>query len=212
MRELVERKIDTDFPEIVLCLEHPPVITMGRRDAGHDLRADAAGLAERGIAVIRVERGGLLTYHGPGQIVVYPIFNLRRLRIGITDLVDGLEAAMIDALAHWGLDARARRDARGVYVGGAKIGSIGLAVRRGIAYHGLALNVDPDLSAFDLFTPCGLTGVSMTSMARLGASARPDAVAGVLTRHLAERFDLSWLPEAPGPISDLLPAAPGSAA
>jgi lipoate-protein ligase B len=192
MRGLVAAKVAGGLPEILLLLEHEPVLTMGRRAAEGDLKVSEACLAERGIGLHKVERGGLLTYHGPGQLVAYPLLDLKRLQLGVADLVGRLEAAILETLARFGLTGRRIEGQRGVYVGADKIASVGIAVRRSVSYHGLALNCDPDLGHFDLITPCGLTGIQMTSMARrCGEPVATERVRPVLAGALAAQFDLA---------------------
>ena len=154
-------------PDELWLTEHNPVFTQGQ--AG---RAEHV-LAPGDIPVVRTDRGGQVTYHGPGQVVGYPMLDLRRLGLSVRGLVAGLERAMIDALASVGITAGTRPDARGVYVDGAKIGALGLRVRRGCAYHGFALNVAMDLEPFQRIDPCGLAGLKVTQVADLGG---PDDV------------------------------------
>jgi len=154
-------EIDRD---LVLMLEHPAVFTLGRRGGREHLLIPEAKLEHAGIPIVQVERGGKITYHGPGQLVVYPILNLARLNIGVADYVTALEAVMIQACAGWGIAVERNEANRGIWVGRKKIGSIGIAVRRDVCFHGMALNVDPDLDPFCWVEPCGLEGVSMTSM------------------------------------------------
>jgi lipoyl(octanoyl) transferase len=164
--QLVEKKVVKEEPrDIVLMVEHEPVVTVGRRGDLGGLKVSEDILRRMGIALRAVERGGLLTYHGPGQLVVYPIVNLRSNGLNVMEYVNGLEEVMIRTLARFGLKGCRNPMNRGVWVGGRKIGSLGIAVRRGIAFHGLALNVDMDLRPFGLMEPCGLKGVEMTSMA-----------------------------------------------
>ncbi|MDJ0784698.1 MAG: lipoyl(octanoyl) transferase LipB [Desulfosarcinaceae bacterium] len=192
MRALVAAKVAHHLPEILILLEHEPVLTMGRRSAEGDLKVSRACLQEQGIDLHQVERGGLLTYHGPGQLVAYPLLDLKRLKLGVVDLVGGLEAAIITTLAAFQVEARRIAGQRGVYVGGDKIASVGIAVKRSVSYHGLALNCEPNLGHFDLITPCGLSGVRMTSMAdRLGRSVPTAKVRPVLVDALAGQFGLS---------------------
>ena len=150
-------------------VEHPPVYTLGRRGAGCDI----SGIAESS-RVVPSDRGGLITWHGPGQIVLYWLADLRRLDMGVRALVESLEQSVVSLLASYRIEATARRDAPGVYLGnGAKIASLGLRVRRGCSYHGLALNVCNDLAPFTLIEPCGLHGISMTSLKVLGLELSP---------------------------------------
>lgn len=165
-------------PDEIWFLEHPPVLTLGMNaDRSHVL---AAG----DIPIVQIDRGGQVTYHGPGQLMVYPLLDLRRAGLGVRDLVTALETSCIDLLAELGIDAKVQPAAPGVYVGDAKIASIGIRVRRGASYHGLALNVDMDLKPFDRINPCGYAGLKMTQIAALGAA--PDLE--VLARRFAARF------------------------
>jgi lipoyl(octanoyl) transferase len=164
--------------DTVLLLEHPPVFTLGRRGGRESLLVSEEMLARHGIPVVQVERGGNITYHGPGQLVVYPIVHLPGLRIGVVDMVDRLEEVMIRTCHDFGVAAGRNALKRGAWVGMNKIGSIGLAVRRGVSFHGLALNVDPDLQPFGFIQPCGLHGVGVTSIAR--EAGRPVAAAEAL--------------------------------
>jgi lipoate-protein ligase B len=151
--------------DAVLLLEHPPVFTLGRRGGRESLLVPEETLARHGIPIVQVERGGNITYHGPGQLVVYPIVHLPGMRIGVVDMVDRLEEVMIRTCRDFGVAAERNALNRGVWVGTRKIGAIGLAVRRGVSFHGLALNVDPDLVPFGFVQPCGLQGVGVTSIA-----------------------------------------------
>lgn len=155
---------DDKKDDVCLILEHPAVFTLGRNASPENIHVPKAFLHKKGIHVIQIERGGEVTYHGPGQIVCYPIINLRRNKLRIVDYVRTLEQIMLEVVLHFGI--KAKRDCRnpGIWVGDSKLGSIGIAVRHGISYHGLALNVNPDLKPFDWVSPCGLDGVTMTSM------------------------------------------------
>lgn len=204
MRGLAEAKRRSPGPEVLMLLEHEPVITMGRRAGTGEITASLQRLRGQGPAVYHIERGGLATWHGPGQLVAYPVFNLKTLRLGVASFVEGLERIIISTLSDFGITACQRDRYPGVWAGADKIASIGLAVRGGITFHGLALNYDPDLSCFDLITPCGLTGVRMTSMAEvLGRSAclraarrqvDPDVLRTRLAAHFAGFFDLDLIP------------------
>jgi lipoate-protein ligase B len=152
--------------DVILFVEHPPVFTLGRRGGIENLTVSDAFLKTAGIQVIQVERGGDITYHGPGQMVVYPILNLDRQRLGITDLVFMLEEIMIRVSGSVGVQADRNPRNRGVWVGKKKLGSIGLAVRKGISFHGMALNVNLSMTPFEWIHPCGLTDISMTSLER----------------------------------------------
>ena len=150
---------DADTPDELWFTQHPPVFTQGQAGKAEHL------LWPGEIPVVQSDRGGQVTYHGPGQIVGYLLFNIRRQGLTVRGLVSGIEDSMIKVLARYGITAAARPDAPGVYVAGAKIGSLGLRVRRGCSYHGLALNVDMDLEPFSRINPCGLTNTAVTQMA-----------------------------------------------
>lgn len=164
------------------CLEHPPVFTLGR--AARPEHVLAAG----DIPVVPVDRGGQVTYHGPGQLVLYTLVDLRRLDIGVRSLVAALEQAVIDLLAAHGLTATVRKGAPGVYVDDRKIAALGLRVRRGAAFHGLALNVDADLEPFQRIDPCGYPGLAVTSTRAEGIGADQQRLARDLIDGLAERL------------------------
>lgn len=196
MRALAEKKTLTTLPDILILAEHEPVITLGRRSRAEDLLVTRQALEEQGIALYPVERGGLATYHGPGQLVAYPVFDLKRLRLGVARFVSRLEEAILATLWDFDLQSATRRAGfPGVWIGEEKIASIGLAVRRGISFHGLALNVNLGLAPFDLFHPCGLTGVRMTSMARaLGRDVSKARLKQRLAYHCAHIFNLEFTP------------------
>lgn len=179
----VDRRLDAD---VILCLEHPPVFTLGRNGGRENLVATEAFLRRRGIEVVQIERGGNITYHGPGQLVAYPILDLGAAGIGIRDYVGRLEEAMVRAAADWGVEAAGHPENRGVWVGERKLGSIGVCVSRGICFHGLALNVNTDLTPFAWIHPCGFRNIRMTSLgAELGREVPLDRVRQGLKRHLA---------------------------
>jgi lipoic acid synthetase len=163
--DLVDARINKIITsDIVLLLEHPPVFTLGRRGGDENLLVSASFLEKSGISVIQVERGGNITYHGPGQLVVYFIMNLQALRIAVVEFVEALEEAMLQTVGFWGIRAQRNPANRGIWVGDKKMGSIGIALRKGVSFHGLALNVNLDLTPFSWIQPCGLQGVQMTSM------------------------------------------------
>jgi lipoyl(octanoyl) transferase len=169
---------DGATPDEIWFLEHPPVFTLG-------LNASRAHLIAPGeIPVVQVDRGGQVTYHGPGQLVVYPLIDLTRARLGIRDFVTALERAVIELAAQFGIVAEGRRDAPGVYVSGRKLASVGVRVRRGASYHGLALNVALDLEPFDRINPCGYQGLKMTQLAELGGPRTVMDCAHALEPHL----------------------------
>jgi lipoyl(octanoyl) transferase len=149
-------------PDELWLLEHPPVFTLG-------MAADPSHvLAPGDIPVVQTDRGGQVTYHGLGQLVVYPLLDLRRAGLNVRTLVTTLEQAVIDLLRPHGITAQGRREAPGVYVEGRKLASIGMRIRRGCSYHGLALNVDMDLAPFARINPCGMAGLEVTQLAALG--------------------------------------------
>ena len=167
-----------DTPDELWVLEHEPVFTLG-------MNADPAHLLAPGdIPVVQVDRGGQVTYHGPGQLVVYPLIDLRSAGLGVRDLVTALEQAVIATAAAFGIVAATRPGAPGVYVEGAKLASVGIRVRRGASYHGVAINVDMDLGPFSRINPCGFEGLAMTQLAALGGPRGIAAVAGVLVPEL----------------------------
>lgn len=169
-QQLLEQR-ERQNSDILLLLEHPPVITLGRGGRLSNLCLPETILAERGTPVVRVGRGGDVTYHGPGQLVGYPIVDLTPRGRDLHRYLRLLEETLLTTLAAFGLQGRRDPGRTGVWVGAAKIASIGIGVRRWISWHGFALNVATDLRAFDAIVPCGLTGVSMTSMeAQLGES------------------------------------------
>ncbi|HJQ98594.1 MAG TPA: lipoyl(octanoyl) transferase LipB [Candidatus Polarisedimenticolaceae bacterium] len=180
---LVARRL-AGGPDALLLLEHPPVYTLGR---GADPRH--VGMAASGdVPVVRVHRGGEVTFHGPGQLVGYPILGLRDLRPDVRWYVDMLEGVLVATLADLGIDAGRRPGFRGVWVGTRKIASIGVAIRRWVTWHGFALNVAADVSGFAAITPCGLTGVEMTSVVREGGPADVAAVIPTLCGRFVEAF------------------------
>ncbi len=151
---------------LVIMIEHPSVFTLGRRGGLENLTVPSSYLDARGIQVEPIERGGNITYHGPGQLVVYPVIDLKATRMKVVDYVSGLEEAMVRTVAHWGIAASGDADNRGVWIGKRKLGSIGITVRRGVTFHGLALNINTDLTPFGWINPCGLKDCEMTSVAK----------------------------------------------
>jgi len=174
-------------PEVLLLVEHPPVITLGRSATPADLGIGREAWGEKGVDVVEVERGGRATYHGPGQVVAYPIVDLRRRGRDLRAYVRALEDAGAAAVIRFGVEARPGRDPIGVFVGEAKIGSIGVAVSRWVTQHGISLNVANDLGIYRFFTPCGLTGVSMTRLCDLAEVSFDDARTA-LTEEISARL------------------------
>ena len=168
-RKLVEIVSRGGCSGVVLMLEHPPVFTLGQRGGIENLRVPLAFLERSGIPVIQVERGGSITYHGPGQLVLYPVIDLKLAGVSVAGYVEALEEVMIRTAADWNISASRNPAGRGVWVGAAKLGSIGIRVRRTVSFHGLALNVSVSMTPFEWNQPCGLEGVRMTSMVQEAA-------------------------------------------
>lgn len=175
---------DAATPDEIWLLEHPPVFTLGQAGKPEHL------LRTSDIPLVRIDRGGQITYHGPGQLVVYLLIDLARRGLKVREQVALMEQALIDCLADYGIDATRQAGAPGVYVDGAKIAALGLRVRRGCSYHGLALNVDMDLAPFSMINPCGYAGMPTTRLADFGVGDDLDAVGARLLGHL-----LALLPE-----------------
>jgi lipoyl(octanoyl) transferase len=184
MQQLVDQR-GPDTADEIWFLEHPPVFTLGMNARREHL------LGTGDIPVVPIDRGGQVTYHGPGQLVVYPLLDLERARLGVRALVEGIERAIIGTLAQWHIEAFGRRDAPGVYVGTRKVASVGLRIRRGCSYHGLALNVAMDLEPFRRINPCGYAGLEMTQVSDLGGPTDLSAVADVLAPRLLEELGLA---------------------
>ena len=165
-------------PDEIWFLEHPPVYTQGMTGKPEHV------LAARDIPVVQIDRGGQVTYHGPGQLVVYPLIDLRRARLGVRDLVTALERSVIDYVAELGVAAECRRNAPGVYVEGRKLASVGIRIRRGSSYHGLAMNVDLDPEPFTRINPCGYAGLEVTRLADLSRVRTVAEAADGLQPHL----------------------------
>ncbi len=177
---------DTDTPDELWFLEHEPVFTQGLNGKPEHL------LATADIPVVGIDRGGQVTYHGPGQLVMYALVDLRRRGIGVRELVVALEDSVIALAAGRGIEAAGRREAPGVYVQGRKLASIGLRVRRGCSYHGLALNVDMDLAPFRRINPCGMAGLAMTQLSEEGAAMDVAGAAFGLAPLACEALGLDW--------------------
>ncbi len=191
-RTLARDRISGVIPQDVLLLvEHPPVVTLGRSSKGKHLLASPEFLASRGVELFEVERGGDVTFHGPGQLVGYPIMDLKRHRQDLHWYLRQLERSLIDVLGHYGISAEQNKGLTGVWTGGRKIASIGVHARDWVTWHGFALNVTTDLSYFDLIVPCGIDGVQMTSMAReLAAAPDAEAVSQSVADTFASNFEL----------------------
>ena len=178
--------------DVLLLVEHPPVVTLGRSSKGKHLLASSEFLASRGVGLFEVERGGDVTFHGPGQLVGYPIIDLKRHKQDLHWYLRELERSLIKVLDTYGIAAEQSQGLTGVWTGGRKIASIGVHARDWVTWHGFALNVTTDLSYFDLIVPCGISGVVMTSMAReLGANPDAEEVKRRVAEIFAAAFDLS---------------------
>ena len=195
MRDLVEVRRDPAWPDLLLLAEHSPVVTLGRRGRAEDIKAAPEVLDQANLPVFKIERGGLATWHGPGQLVMYPIFRLRNLGLGVAEFVRQLEETVIRVLKDFGITAGRRLDHPGVWIGREKIASLGLAIRRNVTFHGLALNCSPDLTWFDFIHPCGLSENVITSVSKLlGRTVDPEAVKPVLVKHFSQVFGLEMVP------------------
>ena len=174
-----------DTPDELWLVEHDPVFTLGQAGKPEHV------LMPGDIPVLQVDRGGQVTYHGPGQIVLYPLLDLKRLKVGVREYVTRIEQAVIDTLAEWNIEGARRDGAPGVYVNGAKVMALGIRVRRGCTFHGLAFNIAMDLSPYHRINPCGYQGLQVTSVLDLGGPSGLDAVKPVLIEHVARQFGLT---------------------
>lgn len=181
MQSFTTTRTEADVDEIWV-LQHPPVFTQGQAGKAEHL------LHTGDIPVVPVDRGGQVTYHGPGQLVAYLLLDIGRMGIGSRELVTRIEQALVSLLAMYGIEAHPRIDAPGVYVGEAKIASLGLRIRKGRSFHGLSLNVDMDLEPFQRINPCGYSGLTMTQMAGLTDDCKIDEVSDHLLRLLSTQF------------------------
>ncbi|MCG6936750.1 MAG: lipoyl(octanoyl) transferase LipB [Gammaproteobacteria bacterium] len=183
MRDFTDTR-NKDTTDELWFLQHPPVYTLGKNaKPEHVLNAGQ-------IPLVNADRGGQVTYHGPGQVVVYTLLDLNRLHIGVRELVTRIEQSIIDVLAGYGVTANARRDAPGVYVNNAKIAALGLRVRKGCSFHGLALNVDMNLEPFSRINPCGYAGLEVTQLTDLVPGIAIDTVVDDLQQQLVKNFSL----------------------
>ena len=183
---------DENTPDEIWLVEHESVFTQGQ--AGKDEHLLAPG----DIEVIKVDRGGQVTYHGPGQQMMYVLFNLRRLKIGVRELVTWLEECIIESLAEFAIDAYAKADAPGVYVNDSKIASLGLRVRRGCSFHGLALNVNMDLSPFLRINPCGYAGMNMVQTKELEGPQNLQSAGEGLVKHMIKKLNAAQVKHTEG--------------
>ncbi len=188
---LVKARQEARLDDILLLLEHEPVITLGRTADPAHILVSADELQREGISVYRVERGGDVTYHGPGQLVGYPILSLKAHQLGVSDYMHALEEVLVRTLHDFDLPAYSPEDTIGVWVGKGKIASLGARVEHGVTYHGFALNVAPNLKHFALIVPCGLTDVKMTSMLQeLGRPVSMEHVRERVIWHFSQVFSV----------------------
>ncbi len=188
-QRLQEQRRQGAGEDALLLTEHRAVITLGRAHPEPSLRVPPEEVAARGISIVQSERGGDVTYHGPGQLVAYGIIDLRAWDLGVVDYVTGLEETVIGLLADWGLRGERVKGSRGVWVAGRKVASVGVHVRGGVTMHGIAINVSDDLSGFDLINPCGMPSVEMTSLSReMGKPIAVAAAAEAFIFHAASVF------------------------
>ena len=186
-----KRIIDRD---VILLLEHPPVFTLGRRGGLKNLTVSRDLLEKAGISVIQVERGGVITFHGPGQLIMYPIIDLNAARMRVVDYVEKLEEIMIRTVAEWGIIAERNPLNRGIWVGNKKLGSIGIAIRRGICFHGMSLNVNISMKHFGWMNPCGLKQVKISSIQReLSRKVSMSKVCGAVKKHVESVFGINLI-------------------
>jgi len=188
-RRLHAARVADQIPDTLILLEHPHVYTLGRNSDPAHILVDEETLRDQAATVARIERGGEVTYHGPGQLVAYPIFKLASHERSIAELVWRLEETIIRAVAAWGVTARRDPSDRGVWVGSGKIASIGMSLRRWVVLHGTALNVTPTMSYFDYINPCGHPGMRMTSLAQeLGYPVEVSEVADMFATQFCAAF------------------------
>lgn len=192
-REIHERRVADEIDDTLILLEHFPVITIGRGADKRNLLVSEDELARRGIKIYQVERGGDITYHGPGQLVGYPVFRLREGFVGVRRFVEKIEEVLIQALGEFGIEAGAKERMVGVWVGEKKIASIGIAVKNRVTMHGFALNVGSDLNGFQLINPCGLSSQEMTAMQLVlkdGGEVQMKEVRGAVRRGFEKVFGI----------------------
>ena len=173
----------TETPDEIWIVEHPPVYTLGQAGKPEHILRDV------GIPIVKIDRGGQVTYHGPGQVVIYLLLDLARLKIKVRELVTAIEQAVIDLLANYGVTAERRAGAPGVYVGDAKVAALGLRIRNGCSYHGLSLNVDMDLHPFTAINPCGYAGLKVVQTKDFNIPLTPIQAGEQLTQYLLRQLD-----------------------
>lgn len=161
---LHQKRVNNEIPDTLIIVEHNPVLTIGKSGKAENIRVSEQFLKEKGISIFYIERGGDVTFHGPGQLVGYPIFNIKKGLVGIRPFIEKIEDAIIATLSDFGIKGMKKERMVGVWTGEKKICSIGIAVRQWVSFHGFALNVNTDLEYFDLINPCGFKDIKMTSM------------------------------------------------
>ena len=184
MQDFTEQR-DSSTDDEIWFTEHPPVFTLGLNASREHL------LAPGNIPVVQIDRGGQVTYHGPGQLMIYPLLELKRVGLGVRDLVSALEQTIVDLAAEYDIAAASRADAPGVYVAGEKLASVGLRIRRGASYHGMALNVAIDLEPFSRINPCGFDDLTVTDLSRLGVTENLSQVQERVQAHLLRHLGLA---------------------
>jgi lipoate-protein ligase B len=206
-RELVKLRQGQSIPDTLLLVEHEPVITLGRRGSSNNILSSSEQLASQGIKVHKVERGGDVTYHGPGQLVGYPLIDLAERKIGVRRFVDLLEETIILTLADFDIRAGRQSQHRGVWVKDRKVAALGVAIKRWVSFHGFALNVSPNLDHYCHINPCELRHEQVTSMARLlGKAPSMMEVGDTVMRKFAELFPAQWREVSPTEVFGRVPA------
>lgn len=191
--QLWSRRVEEELPDLLLFLEHPHVITLGRRGNRSHLLASPEVLEEMKIPLFQVERGGEVTYHGPGQIVAYPILDLKNYGYRLIRYIGQLEEVILRVLKDFGIEGKRDPLNRGVWVDEEKIASVGVAIKRWVSFHGFSLNYETDLKYFELINPCGLEGKRMISMAKvLGTKISRERLIGKISFHFKEIFERNW--------------------
>tara|TARA_R100001224_G_scaffold29069_2_gene16006 strand:- start:10135 stop:10737 length:603 start_codon:yes stop_codon:yes gene_type:complete len=200
MQAFTDKRDETTADELWV-VEHDPVFTQGQAGKEEHL------LAPGNIPVIQVDRGGQVTYHGPGQVVIYFLLDIRRLKYGVRQLVNRIEQTVVDMLADYQVEAAARRDAPGVYVSGDKVCSLGLRIRKGCSFHGLALNVNMDMEPFARINPCGLTGIKMVQTKDMNGPQAFDEAANAIINHFTDALSYSNILQQTGLAQDYVKAS-----
>jgi lipoate-protein ligase B len=209
-KDLLRKRIEEEIPDTLILVEHDPVFTLGRKGSKDNLLVSPEFLKKKGVSLFHVERGGDITFHGPGQLVGYPIFHLKRGLAGVREFVRRLEETLIRTITRFGVPARRIDRLTGVWVGDEKIVSIGVAVKRWVTFHGFAFNVSTDLSYFDWIIPCGLRGKHMTSLSKiLGRKVELDEVKPMLIESFKEVFSVKFKKVEPNLLWKAVTSPPG---